>query len=225
MKAEHRKELQTNELADWLGRTIQNIKSANRSVIVWSTVVVVLLAVVGYLVYNLITQPSSSSKLLISLQEARDLNDLKQLADKNPGTIPARTARFVMARMLYQEAIRDLPSSQHHDEAIAKLVQVRDLCESLANECRDIPVLSQEALMWTARAEEALIGSSNPANPREPAGTLDRAIEFYQKLGKLTPETFETKAAAGRAKQLEDKRSQIEAFYVKLNEQAGKAKK
>src|SRR5262249_21837755 len=175
MKAEHRKELQTNELADWLGRTLQNIKSGNPTHLMWGAVAVVLVGLLGWWIYNYAIRPSSKLEVLLKIQAAgADLKELEKIAkDKNSGTLPARTADFDLARILYQEGIRDLPAVELRTSAIAKLEQARDLYAQLETECRNEPVLAQEALMWKARAEEALIGAVNPDKPKEgPVGNI-----------------------------------------------------
>jgi len=233
MKAEHRKELQTNELADWLGRTVQNIKSGNRTHLMWGLLAVAIIGLAGYWIWEMSSRPSSKLDVLLKIQGAgADVKELERIAkDKTSGALPARTAKFELARILYQEGIRDLPSVDLRASAIAKLEQARTQYEELENECGNEPVLAQEALMWKARSEEALIGAVNPDKPKDgPVGNIDRAIEYYQKLAamaaeKKTPETFETKAAAERAKLLQDKKSQIQDFYTKLNEQPSKLKK
>jgi hypothetical protein len=217
MKAEHRKELQTNELADWLGRTYQSVKSGNRNYWIGGVIVVAVAAVIGYFVYQYNTAPSASIAALMKLQTANTVQDLEKIAQENTGTVPARTARFEVARILYQEGVRDLPSAGR-SEAIGKLTKARGLYQQLADECRDSPVLAQEAVMWQARIEESLSGASDPEKPNTRAGSIDEAIQLYQKLALMQPESFETKAAAERAKFLQDNKSKIEAFYATLNQ-------
>jgi hypothetical protein len=219
MKAEHRKELQTNELADWLGRTYQSIKSGNRNYWIGGVIVVAVAAVIGYFVYRLDTGSSASMAALMKLQTANTVQDLEKIAQENTGTVPARTARFEVARILYQEGVRDLPSASR-SEAIGKLTKARGLYQQLADECRDSPVLAQEAVMWQARIEESLSGANDPDKPNTRAGSIDEAIKLYQKLALMQPESFETKAAAERAKFLQDNKSKIEAFYATLNQPA-----
>jgi hypothetical protein len=173
--------------------------------------------------------PSASAALMTQVYGATDVKQLEQIADNNPGTIAGRTARFEVARIMYQEGLRDLASADQRDSKdaspIVKLIKARTLYLELAEQVKDNPVLTQEALMWAARAEEALAGSPDPDTPGQPAGSIDRAIEYYQKLAAVTPESFQTKAAALRAKLLEDKRTQINDFYKKLAEYATKPKK
>lgn len=230
MKAEHRKELQTNELADWMGRKLDTLKTDKRS---WTTGLVIVLLVggaIGASVYFLKGTSGSSllwGKLSIA-SDKRDLDaaskELEKLAQENPNTRVGRAAQFEVARIQYQEGVRDLASPDLRPGALTKLQKARELYEQLASECKDAPQLSQEALMWIAKIDETLINATRPEKPGEKLSDIDRAIQAYQKLGQLTPETFQTKAATERAKLLQDKRADFEAFYSKLNEAAAKPK-
>ena len=50
MKAEHRKELQTNTLADMLGRTVRNVRGGGTG-LSWTKVLIVAVVVVGVLMF------------------------------------------------------------------------------------------------------------------------------------------------------------------------------
>jgi len=223
MKAEHRKELQTNELADWMGRGLDSIKSDKRS---WTTGVLIVLLVggaIGAAVYFL-KGTGGSGDLWSKLNVATDTKELEKLAQDHPKTRVARAAHFEVARIQYQEGLHDLASPDLRASALTKLQKARELYEQLAGESKDSPQLSQEALMWIAKIDEALINATMPDKPGEKLSDVDRAIQSYQKLGQVTPETFQTKSAAERAKLLQDQRAEFEAFYTKLNEAASKSK-
>lgn len=223
MKAEHRKELQTNELADWMGHKLDDLKANKRS---WTTAALIVLIVAGAIaaaVYFLKGSVSGSTTWG-KLNTTSDVKGLEDLAKENPNTRVGRAARFEVARMQYQEAIHDLSSPELRASALTKLQKARELYDQLLAESKDAPQLSQEALMWLAKIEEALINATNPDKPGDKLGDIDRAIAAYQKLGQLTPETFQTKAAAERGKLLQDKRADFDAFYSKLNEAAAKPK-
>jgi len=225
MKAEHRKELQTNQLADWLGRTVESAKHGNRSWTVGAAIALGVLALFGIYFYFL-GNSSSATTAWAQLSTAQaNIDALDKIGAENANQV-GRAARFEVSRLLYSEGIRDLANPDTRASAIAKLERARANYEKLAEECKkDAPILEQEALMWTARAEEALMGAVNPEKPGEPAGNIDKAIEYYEKLGALTPPTFQTKAAAARAKVLKDQRQTILDFYAKLNAAAGKVVK
>jgi hypothetical protein len=223
MKAEHRKELQTNELADWMGHKLDSLKTDKRS---WTTGLVIVLLVGGAIAGSVyfLRGTSGSAALWGRLNTATDTKELEKLAQEHPNTRVGRAALFEVARIQYQEGLRDLASPDLRASALTKLLKAREQYEQLSAECKDSPQLSQEALMWIAKIDEALINATLPEKPGEKLSDIDRAIQSYQKLGQLTPETFQTKAAAERAKLLQDKRADFETFYTKLNEAAAKPK-
>src|SRR5438309_3502811 len=104
MKAEHRHQLQTNALADRMGRLLKGVRSAPKSTstLIW---VFVLLAFATFAVwqYAASTTLSERSALWASVDEATHdpaggAGRLQTIETRNPGTLPARTARFALAR-------------------------------------------------------------------------------------------------------------------------------
>ena len=158
----------------------------------------VLIAIgLGYYLYQ--SSHTDTSKLWTKLDSAASTADLEQIAKDNGGTIPARTARFEVARILLSEGVQNLGSHTQHLSSVDKLEKVRTLYEELGNEARDMPLLAQEAMMGAAKAEESLSGSTKN---NQALGSLDRALELYQKLADAQPETFQTKAAGEKVKEL-----------------------
>lgn len=224
MKAEHRKELETNVLADRMGKLVETARANPKaSFRFWIVVTLVLAAIVlGYYLYQ--SSSTDTSRLWIQLDAAKNAEELEKFAGENGGTIPARTARFEAARILLAQGVQNLGSPEQHASALGKLEKARALYEELSNEGREMPLLAQEAMMGAAKAEESLCGSAKPDHANEPRGTLDRALELYQKLADAQPETFQTKAAREKVQELQDpaKRAKLLEFYVKLNQQVEK---
>lgn len=221
MKAEHRKELQTNTLADYLGRAIESLKSGHTLTIVVAVIVVLLLA--SWLWSRFRTSSRSGDAMLwTKLDVAGNDEQLEQLADANPGTTQARTARFEVARSLIQRGTEKLGNSAQHDEGIKELIKARQLYRELAPLCRAEPMLQQEAMMGVAKAEESLIAAPDPNDPKKTAGNLDKAVGYYEELANKFPDSFHGKNARQRAGELKNNKQQIESFYAELNKQAAK---
>ena len=211
MKAEHRKELQTNALADRLGKMVESVKSGPKiSLWIW---VVLVLAVGLYLFWSFTSKSSANQRSLLwlRLDGIADEKSLQEFADANTGTPPARTARYELARLQLQDGVEQFGSPDKHAEAVKKLVSARTIYLELA-QGKGNPILVQEAMMGTAKAEETLIGDQ---------GTVDQAIENYEKLAQAYPESLPGLAAAKRAQYLKDNRKQVEAFYAELNQRMG----
>jgi hypothetical protein len=232
MKAQHRRELHTNLLADRMGRLVRNVQSAPKStsIILWSFVV---LAAGTFIIWEYAARSSQGSRsalwarvdiALHNPQEGTGQLDnaakqLDNVAKENPGTIPGRAARFEIARLQFERSQTYLTSSDmRRTDAAANLKHAQALYQQLAKECADAPLLAQEAMMGVAKAEEALVSVSNAEKPDEKLGDLDRALEYYQALASKYPESILGQQAKAHIKELEDNRSKVESFYVELNE-------
>src|ERR1700736_2702219 len=117
MKAEHRKELQTNILADRMGRLVQGMKLGPRptSLVLWVLAGLALATVLFYWFYS---NSVSSSRSHLWVEVAEDINrndpstltDLDRIATDHPGTMPALVARLQRARLLEEGALERLYS-------------------------------------------------------------------------------------------------------------------
>ncbi len=111
MKAEHRKELQTNSLADHLGRWIQGLRHGLKSKPTPSTFVIIvfvflaLVVFVGWRYYSS-SQQRERSQLWLELDQARSPADVEEIADKHAKTTPGQVAQFERARVLLQKGRR-----------------------------------------------------------------------------------------------------------------------
>jgi len=234
MKAQHRKELHTNELADRLGRLIQKVRTGPKStpVIIWLFLGLAVLAV-GFWYYFANSTKAERSAQWAQLDQATStalaagdrqafLEQLSQIAKEGQGTVPGRAARFQLARFLLQQGLQDQFSQvPSRENAIGSVEEARDLYRKLATECHDSPVLAQEAMMGAATAEEALIGVPQSDNAEESRGSLDQAIADYEKLASAYSESAQGRAARRRADELREHRQQSQDFYAELNKRPG----
>jgi hypothetical protein len=173
MKAEHRKELQTNVLADKLGHLIEGIKQGpSRSTIIW--VVIALLIVLAYLAFRYFSTSSEerASERWLKLDQAVFPEQLDILAEDKDlqGSTPGHMVQLLRARRLVKLGLRDLGGSARRPEAQASIRKGVEAYEQLLNEGRSLlPVIRQEALWGAAQGEESL-------------GKLDKARGYYEKL-------------------------------------------
>lgn len=212
MKAEHRKELETNALADWMGRVIGTLRSGSKNTyLVTGLVVLIAAALIGGW-YLIRTSRTTTSALWLKLDSVSTPAELDQLAKDNRGTMVARAARFEEARALLAQGIQNLGAQTQHESALDNLERGRNLYEEMIPQSKDMPAWQREAMMGVATAEESLVGSVKN-------GSLDKAAEYYQRLADAFPDTFQGEAAKKRAEELRDSktRTEIEKFYVALN--------
>jgi hypothetical protein len=213
MKAQHRKELQTNALADRMGRMIEAVKAgpSQATMMVMGGIVVLGAALFfGWRYYSRVSLQNRST-LWLQIEEATELPELEKIATANPNTVAGKVARLQWARTLYREGIEKLYSATDRDKAKQNVEQARSLFDQLTKDLSDNPVMMQEALMGAAKARESL-------------GDVDGATSAYDKLAKDFPKSALGKEAEDRAKQLRDNGTQIKDFYTELNNLADSKK-
>jgi hypothetical protein len=224
MKAEQRKELETNALAENLAHTADYLK-AHANLVRWLAGGTLAVIVVGVIAWYLLGGVSTTqSRLWTTFGGADTSAALEKLAKDNPGTLQARSAKFEAARLLFREGFGDFGTMERHADAVARIDKARSLYESLLTDSRGMPALEAEALMGIARIEETLSGSPKPDNATAMYGSLDRAAEFYKKVVSSQPGSFEAKKAAERIKAIEERKDELQAFYKDLNTRFTKPK-
>jgi hypothetical protein len=191
MKAEHRKELQTNVLADRLGKAIQGMKegpSRGTLLIVGGAALIGLLAFVWWYFWST-SQAAESARWAQwdSLSTPAALDSFAQNKE-NQGTPQGRLARFQIARLSLLGGLSKLGSDRAG--ALESVRKAAGLYEGLANEASELPLLQQEALLGAGKAHEAL-------------GDVEKAKGYYKKLADSHPDTAFGKDARAQLDRLE----------------------
>jgi hypothetical protein len=214
MKAEHRKELQTNALADYLGRIIVGFRegfkfkpSHTMTIVLVAVVAVVVVLVVVWWYRGSVNRERSAD--WIRLDDVSSVKELERLAGKSSDDAPTRIARFQLARVYMRRGMENFcsTSGDGRKDALENLSQAARLYGDLAKESKDNPVLVQEALLGVGKAKEAL-------------NELDDALTAYEDLAKRYPNTVNGKEAAQRVQILTDNKNQVDAFYKELDKLA-----
>jgi hypothetical protein len=214
MKAEHRKELQTNVLADRMGRIIQRVKTrpSRNTVLTWLLVIVLGLAVLFWIMTSR-GRRSQSARLWVDFAGGH-LANLAELQQKYPTKEPGKLARFQIAWFqLWEVGIKWIPFRAAM--ALENVSNAQEMYRKLATDCKDDPVLGPEALYQIAVAEETL------AIRDDPKEHLDRAKAAYEEVVAKFPKTARAKDAEQRAKDLNESenpaaRRRIQAFYTEM---------
>jgi hypothetical protein len=243
MKAEHRHQLQTNALADRMGRLFQGMKSAPKSTstLVWVFLFLVL-ATFAVWQYTASATMKDRSELWTRVDDATHsptagAGELQRIADNNPGTIPGRAAQFQLARSSLQQGLQAV-TADDRNRAVPLLKKARDLYNAAAPSCVDVPVLAQEAMMGRATAEESLAGlldtsdagetagadKSEQTKVEKHAGNLDQALVYYRELASKYPDSIFGREAAERVRKLDSARSEIDQFYAEVSARAAPPK-
>jgi hypothetical protein len=193
MKAEHRKELVTNSLAQTLGQTIQGLKEgpSRRTVLV---LVVIGLALILYFAWHYFSASSEAadSELWVRWDNLVSPGQVDAMLKENDvaDTPQGRLARFLAARSALQEGLREL--GQPSGKSQENLKKAADLYGKLAGETGRNPLLHQEALLCAAQAHESL-------------GQYDEAKRLYGQLAQQYPDTPRGKDAKQQVDRLSNK--------------------
>jgi tetratricopeptide (TPR) repeat protein len=192
MKAEHRKELETNKLADKIGKVVQSFKEGpSRNATIYGSLV--LVAVALFFVYRWVSEnaKSTDSNRWLQLLQSGTREDLDRQLKENPDTEQARLDRLQLARLDLESGLTNLASVAGHAKAIEYLRRAAESYEKLAGETAATPLLAQEALLNAGKAREAL-------------GEYDQAKRNYERLAHDYPHSLKGKDAANQIKKLEE---------------------
>jgi hypothetical protein len=192
MKAEHRKELQTNTLAQTLGQAFQGLKEGPSR----STVLILVVIGLGALLYFTwryfaTSAHENDSARWLQWDEVAAPGQLKAfLGEKDVAdTTQARLARYLEARRRLLDGLQNLGFQR--GRARDELTRAAEEYGKLAEETADRPLLHQEALLGAGRAREGL-------------GDYGRAKELYRQLADKYPESARGRSAQAQLKRLED---------------------
>jgi hypothetical protein len=209
MKAQHRKELQTNALADRLGRLLQSAKEgpSRTTVVIWSLALLAAAVFLGWWGYDRYAKKENSAENR-ELEDATTREQYQEIANKHPNTPAGRMALIQFARLSLRDGLEHLYAGLPDDRAAAKkkIEEARDAYDKLAKECKDTPLLAQECLMGAAKARESL-------------GDFDGALNSYRQLANDYKDSYLGNEADSRAEALTDsaKRKEIEDFYQTMD--------
>src|SRR5579864_639164 len=221
MKAQQRKQLEKNELADrlvrwWRGDPEHKSKS---SPIWWAVLGLVALGVILYVAWHYYSKSAldKRSAAWADVDLASENSKLEEIVEANRGTEPAWAAKAQLAHAALQKGLDELGSEPLRSGAVANVEKSRDWYGQLAKDATGDVELQREAALGMAKAEEALIGIPKAENSQEMRGTVAKAVELYKDVSSKYPDSIQAKEAAKRAAELEANKEKIEAFYAELN--------
>lgn len=242
MKAEHRKELHTNVLADRMGRFMQTVRQRpqGRTVFIWVAVVVGIIVVVGWYFWSrtAATRDSEMWKAL-SLGYMEDGGRAMEATEYIIATYPnykqADIARYERAwswlwdckvqtknKMVIPGGIAYLKSFDSEETRDIPLITVKfseEEFSKLYEQNKDDPILGPEALYNMAVAQET--------RAVEDIDKLKAAKASFKEVVEKYPNSARAQFADQRLKEWynsDEKFAQLSEFYRELNKQ-GKVKK
>ena len=207
MKAEERKELQTNSLVRFVGRLRHGFKggTSRKTAVVWGIIGLAVVVFIGWRIIAGISARNNSRRWL-EQDLAASPEDLDPFIDQNKGTVPANVARLYQARQNLRDGLTDLYSN--YDKADEKLKQAGGAYDELARAFRGTPILVQECLLGAGKAREGL-------------GELDEALSRYKDLVNRFKDSPLAKQAAGRIDDIEKHRPELEKLNASIKKLSG----
>ena len=218
MKAEHRKELETNTLADKMGHVMQRVKTGRRSTFFLYVAAGAVLVIGGWFAWvTYVGGKEDASGRWLRLDDA-GLANLSSLAKNDPDTAPGKAARLQTAWLAYWElGVKRLGADPAN--ALQSLEFASEEYKKLTKICADDPIFEPQAMLGFAVVEET--------KSIQDHAFLDKAVDAYKavvekygaKEGKEDSKTCaEAEFAKERLAKLNDKkqRAEIAATYEDL---------
>lgn len=189
MKTERRHELQTNQLADWMGHRFESLvphtKTILAAVILATAVLIVAMVVMS-------DRRAANASAWTEFQVAygsRDSEALADVAKMHEGSEIALWAKLAQADVRLSHGVAALYSNP--DDATSALADARKAYLEVVNGSGSLPEMHQQALFGLAQTHEA---SSN----------LEGAKEYYQKVVDKFPDSGVGKESASRLEALKN---------------------
>lgn len=196
MKAEHRKELHTNYLANQMGKMLDRAKGSSSAL--WVFLVVAVLLGVGFWWWRGQTLNAISGAWVDYWQGRDTLTGAEDVAKRHKGTAAERAAKLVQADQLYQRAYEDFFRSPSN--ARERFKQASEIYQDLADHPGNSSDLAVRGLMGAAKCQEWL-------------GEQERATFFYAEVINRHENHPLAEQARERKKELETQGSDALSFY------------
>jgi hypothetical protein len=231
MKAEHRKELQTNALADRMGRFIKRVKQRpSRGAFLW--VVLILLVVLAAAFYFMRQRSGINREAKLWGEFA--LGDIRIGEDERQQPIWNYSVLMQQKNLVGRAATLQRAWEMLHDQgikvwladnftAVQNVDRAQKIYESVFPEVKDDPVLAPEVKYALAVIEETRAGQRNLSVTRR-TEHLNKAAQLYQGVADEYKDSAHAAPARKRAEMLKnpEQRTHLLVFYLTLGERAGR---
>lgn len=189
----HKEPIETTALGESLLTGWQKFQAGQLISYKWMGIILIAVAAVGVAAYIWIEREKGRSQLWVELESANSLTALEKFAEANPNTMPGNIAEMDRARFLIgPDGIEKLPTAKDETErkrAIENIDTARDLMTKLIDKFKDQPILKLECFVGMAKSEAALIGINKEGSPTESRGSVEKLIEWLDKIGEAAEGT------------------------------------
>jgi predicted negative regulator of RcsB-dependent stress response len=219
MKAEKRKEIETNSLAKWLNNVWTGTK--RRSAYAWVTAIVLALVLIFGWNYWSKSRTRSHAEQWVELDDADTKEKLEDLANKYRDSLVGKAAKLRLARLaLGPDGLDQLGTldGEQRKKAVVSIERARELYANVAPDLKDNSVLQQEAWLGAAEAEEALLAVPTEGS-EQPRGNIEKVIEYLKKAREVAGDSDPGKAIEKKMATYEKDKEQITKFYADVRRQ------
>ncbi len=198
MKTKRRHDLQTNLLADWIGKQVESIKPYSNHIIVG---VVAIVVVVGFIVAMSGGQSQSAARawqayFTATMQE--DPDSLSDVATNHPNSVASLWAKQTAGDIHLREGTTML-FTDAREEGLERVEMAKAAFEEVAGSGKAPLMLRQRAMFALAQALETLAVAEE-----DPTDSLDEAKEKYSDIADRWPNSVIGRTAAENVSRLED---------------------
>lgn len=221
MKADEKKENQTNSLRLWMDKTAERLKGRGLYVLVGSLVTAAVLIGITWFYFS--SRAAAASARMMELYTADTDKKLEEIitSENQQGYITATLAKLDKARLaLYRDGLEKTGSylPKDREAAIAKIEEGRKLYLEIVEELKSYPSLQQECWLSCSKAEEALSRTPKTDKPNENRGSLDKRIEYLRKAAAIEADSDASKKYSADAEKLAKDKAEMDEFYRRLNQ-------
>ena len=208
MKAEHRKELETNILADRVGKFIVTAKKGPSRSSVYYVLIGLVLLVILFFIYRFYVRKSETQAQAWMFLEDGGIQYASKIAEGNNAQ---KAVRFQIAWVLYwRNGVQRLGAGNGYVAGMDSIGEAEKLYSKLESECKGDPVFHPEALYGLAVILET--------RAIEDRNNLDLALDKFKEIAKTYPDSAFGQLSRKRADQLENEAelANIKRFYHSL---------
>lgn len=213
MKAEHRHELERNELAAGVQTLVEKAKSGKLISPRVLGIVVVAVLVLGLWWYLASSGQSAASQQWKELDRVTTRTELEEYAKTHANTPAGQIARLQLARIkMGPDGLGKLNqrSGDIRDKAIVSVEEAKGEFVALADAFKNDVTLRAQCLDMAAKAELALVGIPKSPGSTEYRGSVDVAIAHLKTLSQTVGEASAAgKAALAQAADLDKNREKV----------------
>ena len=227
MKAEERKEIETNSLV----LLVQRIRRNANWRAVYYIVGALALLITGIILYRYFTSESLRARdaIMEQLAAADTVDKLKEGMEQHRGTFYGSLFKLHLARYLLKtDGLPKLGTDRWdpRNRAAENIENARAYYIELTGELKEKehPALVQESWIGAAQAEEALVGLPKTEGGSDSRGDVNKAIEYYENAAKIFADTEFSKRYKERADKLKNTKDEFvaaqRAFYKPVERSA-----